>query len=163
MTDSIWIKDTSTVPGPAGWSYPAIVKDGEAQTFIKVTCWDQLCGKVSQHYRTNGRTVPTCEEVTKWVCDNLPVPCYQGRHPYRNTFTDPPSYAERGLKSPNWPLILLPLKLLAQPGDRGLGDIVERTIGPIGGEIYKSWYKRIFGKPCGCQERKENLNSEYPL
>jgi hypothetical protein len=157
MIEGLWIKDTSTVPS-AGWQYPAISGPN-----IKASDWSQLCGKVAQHYRTNGRPVPSCDEVTKWVCDNLPVSCYKGRRPYRNTFTDPPSYAERGIKSPSWPLILMPLKLLAQSGDRGLGDIVERVVGPIGGDLYKIWYRKIFGKPCGCQERKENLNTEYPL
>lgn len=157
MTDEIWIKDTSTVPD-GGWQYPAV--SGEN---IKTPCWSQLCGKVAKHYQTNSRPSPTCNEVTQWVCDNLPVPCYQGRTPYRNTFTDPPSYAERGMKTPTWPMILLPLRLMAKSGDRGLGDIVERVVGPIGGDLYKTWYRKIFGKSCGCQERKENLNADYPL
>ena len=52
-------------------------------------------------------------------------------------------------KSQPWPLVLLPLKLLAQPGDKGLGDIVDRTVGPLGGEAFKAWYLRVFGESCG--------------
>ncbi len=63
----------------------------------------------------------------------------------------------------DWPLLLRPMKLLAQPSDTGLGDIVERTIGPVGGDAYKLWYKATFGKPCGCTKRKDNLNERYPL
>ena len=63
----------------------------------------------------------------------------------------------------SWPLILLPMKLLAKPEDKGLGDIVERTIGPVGGNAYKIWYKATFGKECGCTKRKDNLNLRYPL
>lgn len=62
-----------------------------------------------------------------------------------------------------WPLPLQPLKLLAIPSDTGLGDIVERIVGPIGGDAFKAWHLRIFGKPCGCQQRKEAWNQMYPL
>jgi len=63
----------------------------------------------------------------------------------------------------DWPLLLRPMKLLAKPTDRGLGDIVERTIGPVGGDAYKLWYRTTFGKTCGCTKRKDNLNERYPL
>jgi hypothetical protein len=62
-----------------------------------------------------------------------------------------------------WPLILKPLKLLAKPEDRGLGDIIARKIGPIGGEKYKRWYEKTFGKSCGCDIRQEVWNERYPL
>ena len=64
---------------------------------------------------------------------------------------------------PAWPLLLAPIKLLAQPGDRGLGDIIARTIGPVGGEAYKGWYKTIFGRSCGCADRQATLNTRFPL
>ena len=62
-----------------------------------------------------------------------------------------------------WPKILLPLKLLARPGDKGLGDIIARTIGPIGGDAYKAWFQKTFGRSCGCTERQDQLNQKYPL
>ena len=62
-----------------------------------------------------------------------------------------------------WPKILLPLKLLAQPGDRGLGDIIERVIGPIGGEAFKAWHLKVFGRPCGCAARRDAWNAKYHL
>ena len=63
----------------------------------------------------------------------------------------------------DWPILLRPMKLLAQPRDTGLGDIVERVIGPVGGDAYKIWYKATFGRTCGCTKRKDNLNERYPL
>lgn len=45
----------------------------------------------------------------------------------------------------------------------GLGDVVERAIGPIGGDAFKTWYKKITGKDCGCGQRKQWLNERYPL
>ena len=62
-----------------------------------------------------------------------------------------------------WPFMLRPLKLLAIPSDKGLGDIVERVIGPIGGDAYKAWYEKAFGKPCKCTKRQDGLNERFPL
>jgi hypothetical protein len=62
-----------------------------------------------------------------------------------------------------WPFFLRPMKLLAKEGDKGLGDIVERAIGPAGGDAYKAWYEKTFGKPCGCTKRQDNLNDRFPL
>lgn len=66
-------------------------------------------------------------------------------------------------RSVDWPILVSPLKLLAQPGDRGAGDIIARTIGPIGGEAFKAWHKRILGRDCNCGNRQEILNFWWPL
>ncbi len=63
----------------------------------------------------------------------------------------------------SWPSVLLPMKLLAKPEDKGLGDIIERTIGPMGGDAFKKWYKIIFGRECGCNARREDWNVRWPL
>jgi hypothetical protein len=68
----------------------------------------------------------------------------------------------RNVEEP-WPVALLPLKLLAKAGDRGAGDVIARVIGPIGGDSFKNWYKKIFGKGCGCGARQEALNTRWPL
>ena len=62
-----------------------------------------------------------------------------------------------------WPLAIAPLKLLAISTDRGAGDIINRVIGPIGGNAFKVWFKRLFGKDCGCGHRQEVLNKRWPL
>ena len=63
----------------------------------------------------------------------------------------------------NWPLLLQPMKQFAKPGDKGLGDIIERIVGPVGGDAYKMWYKKVFGKPCKCNKHQDNLNEQFPL
>jgi hypothetical protein len=68
-----------------------------------------------------------------------------------------------GESAPPWPLFLKPMKLLVKSGDRGLGDIVERVIGPVGGDAYKAWYEKTFGKPCRCTKRQDALNQRFPL
>lgn len=62
-----------------------------------------------------------------------------------------------------WPIAFRWLKTFAQPGDRGAGDIIERKIGPIGGDAFKKWWKLLFGKDCGCGARQEVLNARWPL
>jgi len=52
---------------------------------------------------------------------------------------------------------------MAQEGDKGLGDIIQRTVGPFGGEAFKKWHMKIFNVGCGCSERQNTLNIEFPL
>lgn len=153
----LWIKDTSTTP-KEGWRYPAI-----SGPDISTSSYGQLYGAVVKHYRVNEREVPTKEQVDRYICENLTVPCYEGREVFRNKHSHPPTYLKKGTAGPAWPLILMPLKLLAKEEDRGLGDIVARTVGPIGGEAWKKWHLRVFGRPCGCKERQEDWNLMYPL
>lgn len=152
------IRDTKTTPRERFWPFPGV--DGKE---IKENSYMNLVREVKQHYAANGRTPPTDQEIVDYVCREVSVPCYEGREPFRNRWTDPPSMIARGLKSPNWPVLLQPLKLLAKDGDRGLGDIVARLVGPIGGDAYKVWYEKIFGRKCGCSERQETLNEDFPL
>jgi len=62
----------------------------------------------------------------------------------------------------DWPPGLLPLKLLANPGDRGLGDIVERQLGMVG-TAFKTAYAALLKQPCVCSNRQKWLNTRYPL
>jgi len=62
-----------------------------------------------------------------------------------------------------WPLHLRPFRLLAKEGDRGLGDIVARSIGPAISDKFIEWYKSVFGQDCGCRDRQIHLNTTYPL
>ena len=52
---------------------------------------------------------------------------------------------------------------MAQPGDKGIGDVVARLVGPIGGDAYKVWFEKLTGKKCGCAERQESLNLNFPF
>lgn len=155
---ALTIRDTKTTPRERRWWYPAT--DG---TEISENSYSNLRRAVFEHYRRNNQPVPTEQDIIDYVCRNLSVPCYEGREAFRNLYTDPPSSIQRGKPSPKWPFVLEPLKLLAKEGDRGLGDIVERAVGKVGGDAYKKWYQRIFGRPCGCNERQEDLNRDFPL
>ena len=62
-----------------------------------------------------------------------------------------------------WPLWAKALKLLAKPADRGIGDVLARVIGDEKSEAFKAWYKKTFGKDCGCNGRQIRWNRLYPL
>lgn len=151
------IRDTKTTPRQK-WRYPDVTgKEIVENSYMNIK------REVAMHYRANGREAPAEQEIIKYLCDNVSVPCFEDGAVYRNTFTDPPARASRGLNSPKWPLMLEPMKLLSKEGDRGLGDIVERVVGPFGGDLFKRWHLRIFGKPCSCGDRQNTLNEEFPL
>jgi len=65
------------------------------------------------------------------------------------------SYAE-------WPAWAKAIARLKAHPDVGVGDTIARVIGPVGGDAYKVWFKRLFGKSCGCHERQADLNRSYP-
>lgn len=63
----------------------------------------------------------------------------------------------------SWPTWAKALKLLSTPQDRGVGDVLARTIGHENSEAFKHWYKSTFGRDCGCNGRQERWNKLYPL
>jgi hypothetical protein len=75
----------------------------------------------------------------------------------------PGSSATLAIPFERWPAHYKALAKFAKPGDIGIGNVVERVIGPLGGTLFKIWYKQITGKSCGCGARKQMLNERYPL
>jgi len=67
--------------------------------------------------------------------------------------------------SSSWPRWATELAAHARPGDRGLGDVVEREIGPFGSDAFKEWYAGVAGvmaRTCRCAEWKPVWNARYP-
>lgn len=63
----------------------------------------------------------------------------------------------------DWPTGMRILLKLSTPEDKGMGDVIARVVGRIGGNHFKVWYKSVFGKDCGCDLRQEFYNIRYPL
>lgn len=61
-----------------------------------------------------------------------------------------------------WPLWARLASALAKDGDKGIGDTIQRTIGPIGGDAFKAWYQKVVGEDCGCGDRAAWLSARYP-
>ena len=144
------LHDLLTAP-PKGWRYHQSETDwwGTAITF------EQLQSKVHQH-RQNNNLAPINppfstlgDELEDWLCQQME------------------EQDQRRLCTPSrpvqWPVYLLPFKLLSKPEDKGLGDIIARTVGPVGGDAFKQWYKDTIGQDCGCRDRQIHLNRLYPL
>jgi hypothetical protein len=98
--------------------------------------------------------------LVEHLIDGLPqpiigTPAQQPAHPARH-----PSQARF---KPKWPKWAKALKHLAQPEDKGIGDVVARMIGAGNSAAFKAWYKLTFGKDCGCTDRQADWNRKYPL
>ncbi len=63
----------------------------------------------------------------------------------------------------DWPIWAKALAMIAKPEDKGIGDVVARTIGAENSESFKKWYKTTTGKDCGCTGRQQRWNIEYHL
>lgn len=61
-----------------------------------------------------------------------------------------------------WPLAARIIAKLATTEDRGVGDTIARVIDPLGGSVYRRWYRRITGSECSCTDRQGKLNAMYP-
>ncbi len=62
-----------------------------------------------------------------------------------------------------WPMWAKVLSKRAIPEDKGIGDVVARTIGPEASGAFKAFYEMTFGKSCGCNGRQKLWNQQYPL
>lgn len=60
-----------------------------------------------------------------------------------------------------WPRLARLVHRRRRPGERGVGDTIERLLG-ASGERFKVWFKRITGYDCGCDDRRDKLNASYP-
>ncbi len=130
-------------------------KHGETGQLIVAPSWKDLLTRVQRFYRANNFPIGGNfeQEIQDQLCGQLPGNYCTDNNPNRT--------AE--VARADWPEWATLVALKAQPGDRGVGDVVARIVGPFGGDLFKSWYQKIFNKPCGCQERQENLNALYPL
>ncbi len=62
-----------------------------------------------------------------------------------------------------WPLWAKALAKRETPDDKGIGDVIARTIGPEASGAFKAFYEMTFGRPCGCNGRQKLWNTKYPL
>lgn len=67
---------------------------------------------------------------------------------------------------PGWPDWALALAKRARVGDKGLGDVVAREIGPFGSDVFKVWYAGVAGvmaATCRCAGWQPIWNARYPV
>ena len=69
------IRDTSVVP-QKGWEY-VVESTG---TKITTRNYVQLYPMIRQHCLSNGVGVPSEQDVIKYLCENLTIPCYEAEN-----------------------------------------------------------------------------------
>lgn len=155
----VWIKDPNAPP-KEGWRYPSI--EGSRDTDIKASAHSMLHAKVVKHYDGNGKTPPTEQEMNLWICKNLSVICFSDDQSFEGFTNAGLPMDWRPMPRDEWPLWAKALALLKRDEDKGMGDTIERAIGPSNSAAFKAWYMTLFGKSCGCTERRAQFNSQFP-
>ena len=74
----------------------------------------------------------------------------------------PSSPPAKAVAPKEWPLVARVIAARAATGEIGLGDTLARLLGAAGGKLFKRWYQKITGAPCGCKNRQERLNALFP-
>lgn len=70
------------------------------------------------------------------------------------------SYA--ALHKGEWPPEVRKLAALRKDGDVGVGDTLKRYLAERGAESIVTWFHRLTGFDCGCDDRAKALNMIYP-
>jgi hypothetical protein len=80
--------------------------------------------------------------------------------PAPNTIKPRPIYLP--IPRDQWPPKIRKIARHQQPGDKGVGDVLERRYARFGGRFYKRALKLI-GMSCNCEAEQQRLNMLYPF
>lgn len=147
---SRYLHKKNEVP-PGGFRYL------QPETEFKITApsWRDLIQRVKAHRAANVLPIGTQleREVEDWLCGQIP----------ENWCSDVDPDRSPEVPRESWPIWAKAMALLAKPDDAGIGSVVERVIGPFGGEAFKVFYQKSFGRSCGCTERRDSWDLMWPL
>lgn len=100
------------------------------------------------------------QRVAEWVDQENARRCWENHWTdFYLAGGDAPVHA--ALPFDSWPLWARSIARLRAQGDQGVGDTVERIIGPDNGDKLKAWYQKTFHRVCGCDGRKADWNIKY--
>lgn len=105
---------------------------------------------------------PQCERVATLSASAYKVRCpcgYVGQ--FREAPAAPPKVISEKVARKTTNRWVRYLSLLSKPEDIGLGATAKRLFAKFGGERFRVWAQRI-GLPCGCTEREDEWNRQYP-
>jgi hypothetical protein len=127
----------------------------ETNFLVTAPSWKDLLAAVQKHRMANNIPIGSNfeGEIEDAVCAQAPESWCSDLNPNRSG----------EVPRAEWPTWAKLLALIAKPEDRGIGSVIERTIGPFGGTSFKVWYEVTFGKSCGCSERRESFDIQFPL
>jgi hypothetical protein len=61
-----------------------------------------------------------------------------------------------------WPAKIQKVARHQRPGDKGVGDVLERRYARFGGRFYKR-VRKLIGVSCNCEAEQQRLNMLYPF
>lgn len=145
-----FLNNSNEVP-PGGFRY----HQEETNFTVTAPSWKDLLQRVKAHRQANVLPIGAQfeNEIQNWLCAQIP----------ETSCTDADPNRSPEVPRNDWPLWAKAMALLAKPEDVGIGDVIARTIGPVGGDKFKAWYAATFNRSCGCAERQESFNIQYPL
>ena len=74
----------------------------------------------------------------------------------------PPPNAPDPTDRTRWPVWARLVASQSSAEDAGVGDTVERVVGPFGGRAFKVWHLAVFGVVCRCAQRQAEWNTRFP-
>lgn len=145
-----YLNDKNLVP-PGGFRY----RQAETEFTITAPSWKDLLARVKEHRIANNLPIGLefDREVERQLAAALP----------ENFVTTVAPDRSPAVPRDSWPIWAKAMAMIATKEDKGLGDVIARTIGPVGGDAFKAWFEKTLKRPCGCAERQESLNAQYPL
>jgi hypothetical protein len=133
----------------------AATRAGEVMEWSPIRCMGYAHGAAVVGWSglriSERRTVYTCVTAS----DEAPTMPDEAA-PVRDAILGQPP---RRLPRDEWPWIIHWAASLAQPGDKGIGDVVARLTGAAG-VWFKATYKAVFGVSCGCGRRCRGVERE---
>lgn len=121
---------------------------------IEASSWNELLVAIKKFRISNNLPIGLLfdDEINEWVASRVPqnFTMFQDGRP------------NIGIRRSDWPAWAKAVALLKNDTDVGVGTTVERVIGPIGGDKFKEYYKKLTGHPCSCGIRRDQLDAHYP-
>jgi hypothetical protein len=116
--------------------------------------WQDLIINVKKHRIANNIPIGLNfdRDVEQQLADNLPESQITKDNPNRSA----------AMPRDEWPSWVNAIAAMKNDSDKGVGDTIQRVVGPVGGDSFKRWFQTIFHKSCGCTERQEAFNNQYP-
>lgn len=119
-------------------------------------CYHQIC--------SSGRLTPEGDSIE--IDESQANKILQGQPPLNSvveaSMTIPISFEQKPVPKEQWPQWAILISKGKSETDKGVGDTAARTLGLFGGDLFKSAYKKLTGKDCGCCEQQESWNTLYP-
>lgn len=136
-----------------GWAYVQ-AEIPEPQGRIQASSWKELLVAIKRFRVSNSLPIELLfdDNIEQWIAARVPQN-FTALHNGSPNIT---------VAKTEWPAWAKSIALLKNDEDIGVGQTAERVLGPLGGDKFKEWFQKMTGRPCGCGERRDLWNAQYP-